>query len=225
SFQGTLEQSAEQLYDLFQFQDKISERLGKLYTYAHMRYDQDTTNSAYQAMNQKAESVLTTASSNMSFIVLEILQIDEETINGVLNEHKELQLYKKTLHEISRQRAHILNEKVEVLLSEASAALQTPYQILCMLNNADLILPKIKDEHGNEVDLTHGRYIHFLESQDRSVREAAFKAMHQTFGNFKNTFAATLTGNVKKDNFNAKVRHYHSASQEIGRASCKEKDQ
>src|SRR5699024_11091645 len=88
SFQGTLEQSAEQLYDLFQFQDKISERLGKLYTYAHMRADQDTTNSAYQAMSQKAESVLTTASSNMSFIVPEILQIDEETINGFLNEHK-----------------------------------------------------------------------------------------------------------------------------------------
>src|SRR5699024_12676570 len=98
------------------------ERLGKLYTYAHMRYDQDTTNSAYQAMNQKAESVLTTASSNMSFIVPEILQIDEETINGFLNEHKELQLYKKTLDEIYIQRKHILSYKEEVMLSEASEA-------------------------------------------------------------------------------------------------------
>ena len=211
SFQGTLENSAGQLYDLFQFQDKISERLGKLYTYAHMRYDQDTTNSMYQAMNQKAESILTTASSNMSFIVPEILQIDDKTINSFLNEHKGLQLYKKTLDEIARQRAHILSEKEEVLLSEASEALQTPSQTFGMLNNADLTFPKIKDENENEVELTHGRYIHFLESQDRSVREAAFKAMHQTFGNFKNTFAATLTGNVKKDNFNAKVRHYDSA--------------
>lgn len=211
SFQGTLAQSAEQLYDLFQFQDKIAERLGKLYTYAHMRYDQDTTNSTYQAMNQKAESVLTVASSNMSFIVPEILQIDEGTINNFLNDHKDLQLYKKTLDEIARQRAHILSEKEEVLLSEASEALQTPAQTFGMLNNADLTFPKIKDEHGNDVELTHGRYIHFLESQDRSVREAAFKAMHQTFGDFKNTFAATLTGNVKKDNFNAKVRQYDSA--------------
>src|SRR5699024_3358184 len=161
------------------FQDKISERLGKLYTYAHMRYDQDTTNSAYQAMNQKAESVLTTASSNMSFIVPEIIQIDEETINGFLNEHKELQLYKNTLDEISRQRAHTLSEKEQLLLSQASEPLQTPAQTFGTLKNADLTFPKIKDEHGNEVDLTHGRYIHFLESQDRSVREAAFKAMHQ----------------------------------------------
>src|SRR5699024_2685652 len=136
------------LYDLFQFQDKISERLGKLYTYAHMRYDQDTTNSTYQAMNQKAESVLTAASSNMSFIVPEILQIDEETINGFLTEHKGLQLYKKTLEEIARQRAHILSEKEEVLLSEASEALQTPAQTFGMLNNADLTYTKIKEENG-----------------------------------------------------------------------------
>lgn len=52
-FQGTLGESADQLYALFQFQDNISERLGKLYTYSHMRYDEDTTNSTYQAMNQK----------------------------------------------------------------------------------------------------------------------------------------------------------------------------
>src|SRR5690625_5814506 len=58
---------------------------------------------------------------------------------------------------------------------------------------------------------SHGRYIRFLESTNRSVREAAFKAMYDTFGSFKNTFASTLTGNVKKNNFYAKVRNYDSA--------------
>lgn len=210
-FQHTLGESADNLYRLFDFQDKISERLGKLYTYSHMRYDEDTTNSTYQAMNQKAESILTLASSNMSFIVPEILQIDEKKIATFLEEKPELQQYKKTLDEIARQRAHILSEQEEVLLSEASEALQTPGQTFSMLNNADLTFPSVKDEKGNEVELTHGRYIRFLESTNRSVREAAFKAMYQTFGSYKNTFAATLTGNVKKDNFYAKVRNYDSA--------------
>src|SRR5690625_1109210 len=80
-----------------------------------------------------------------------------------------------------------------------------------MLNHADLIFPHIKDENGNEVELTHGRYIGFLESKDRTVRKAAFEAMYETFGSFKNTFATTLNGNVKKNNFYAKVRNYHSA--------------
>src|SRR5690625_523535 len=131
-FQHTLGDSADRLYELFTFQDKISERLGKLYTYSHMRYDEDTTNAKYQAMNQKAESILTIASSSMSFIVPEILQIEEVTIAKFLDEKPELQLYQKTLDEIARQRAHILSEQEEVLLSEASEALQAPSQTFSM---------------------------------------------------------------------------------------------
>src|SRR5699024_1540866 len=61
--------------------------------------------------------------------------------------------------------------------------------------------------------VTHGRYSTFLDSKDRRVREDAFKAVYETYGKFQNTFAATLTGNIKKDNFIAKVRKYDSARQ------------
>ena len=210
-FQGTLDKSANHLYDLFLFQDELSERLGKLFTYSHMRYDEDTTNAHYQAMNQKAESILTLASSHMSYIVPEILQIDETKIDAFLQEKEELTVYKKTLDEIIRQKEHILSEEEEVLLSEASEALSTPSQTFSMLNNADLTFPKIKDENGEQVELTHGRYLRFMESKDRNVRQSAFQAMYDTFGRFQNTFAATLNGNVKKDNFYAKVRNYRSA--------------
>jgi len=203
--------SADNIFRLFTFQDNLSELLGKLYTYSHMRYDEDTTNSFYQGMNQKAENILTLASSNMSYIVPEILKIEEATIDSFLKEKQELQNYKKTLDEIMRQREHILSEQEEVLLSEASEALQTPSQTFSMLNNADLKFPMIKNEHGEEVELTHGRYIGFMESKDRNVRKAAFEAMYDTFGSFKNTFASTLTGNIKKNNFYAKVRNYQSA--------------
>lgn len=211
NYQQTLGESAAQLLGALQLQDELSERLGKLYTYSRMRYDEDTTNSFYQGLNQKAESILTLASSSMSFIVPEILQIEEETIRSFLKENEALQLYEKTLDEIMRQREHILSEKEEVLLSEASEAMQTASNTFSMLNNADLKFPTIEDEDGNEVQLTHGRFIRFMESQDRTVRKAAFDAMYDTFGSFKNTFASTLNGAVKKDNFYAKIRRYNSA--------------
>src|SRR5690606_10725594 len=50
-----------------------------------------------------------------------------------------------------------------------------------------------------------------LESDNREVREAAFKAVYKTYGQYKNTFATTLAGNVKAHNANAKVRNYNSA--------------
>lgn len=211
TFQHTLGDSGKQLLALFKKQDEVSERVGKLFTYAHMRYDEDTTNDFYQAMNQKAENLLTLFSSQMSFIVPEILEIEETKLETFLQEVPELQKYKKTLDEIARQRAHILSEKEERMLSEASESLDTSSQVFGMLNNADLTFPDIKDEDGNDVKLTHGRYIRFMESKSRDVRKGAFEAMYDTFAGFKNTFATTLNGNVKKDNFYAKVRQYDSA--------------
>lgn len=210
-FQGKLSDSADSLYNMLLLQDKLSQRLGKLYTYAHMRYDEDTTNSWYQGLNAKAENVLTQASSEMSFIVPEILAMEEGKVEAFLQENQGLQAYKKTLDEITRQRPHVLSQKEEALLAEASEPMSSASQTFGMLNNADLTFPRIKNESGEEVELTHGRYISFLESKDQRVREEAFKAMYGKYDEFKNTFASTLNGNVKKDNFYAKVRNYNSA--------------
>lgn len=214
TYQGELTDSAQNLYEVLKMQDDLAMRLGQLFTYAHMRYDEDTTNSFYQAMNQKAENVLTIASSSMSFIVPEILSMDEATLEKYVDEKEELQLYKHTLEEISRQRPHVLGQKEEALLAEAAEPMDNASQTFSMLNNADLTFPTITNEDGEEVDLTHGRFIGFLESKDRRVRKEAFKKMYETYGSFIHTFASTLTGQVKANNFSAKVRNYDSARQE-----------
>nr|WP_036784883.1 oligoendopeptidase F [Pontibacillus chungwhensis] len=212
-YKGKLHESADTLYNLLKLQDEVANRVGKLFTYAHMRYDQDTTNSHYQDMNTRAESLLTQVGSAMSYIDPEILAMEEGTVEKFLNEKEELKLYEHALNEITRSRPHTLSEKEEELLAQASEVMSNPQQTFGMLNNADLTFPTLKDEEGNEVDLTQGRYLRFLKSKDRSVRKQAFEAMYDTYGDFKNTFSSTLSGVVKKHNFNAKVRNYDSARQ------------
>ena len=210
-YKGKLGESAAVLWDALQFQDGITERLGRLYTYSHMRYDQDTGNTFYQGMDDRAKNLYSQASSVFSYIVPEILSIDEETINRFMEEKEELKLYEHVLKEINLQRPHVLSAEQEALLAQASEALSASSNTFGMLNNADLRFPSIKDENGKEVELTHGRYTRFLESADRRVRKEAFEAMYKTYGQYKNTFASTLAGTVKKDNFYAKVRNYSSA--------------
>lgn len=210
-YQGKLGESADQLYSALQLQDKLLERLGQLYTYAHMRYDQDTTNSFYQGLDDRIKNLYSQAASALAFIVPEILAVDEEKIKGFLNEKEELKLYEHALEEINLQRPHVLSAEEEALLAQASEVMSSPSNTFGMLNNADLEFPSIKDENGEEVEITHGRYIRFLESEDRRVREDAFKAVYKTYGSFKNTFSSTLNGNIKKDNFNARIRKYDSA--------------
>lgn len=212
-FKGTLADSAQQLFAALQFQSEVSERMGKLYTYAHMRYDQDTTNSHYQGMNARAESLYANFASEFSYIVPEILSIDEAIIEQFLNENAELDLYRQALEEVNLRRGHVLSTEQEALLAQASDVLGSASTTFGMLNNADLEFPVIKDDKGEEVQISHGNFISFLESQDRSVRENAFKKVYETYGKFSNTFSSTLSGVVKKDNFYAKVRNYDSARQ------------
>lgn len=210
-YQGKLADSADVLYEALQKQDQLLERIGKLYTYAHMRYDQDTTNSFYQGLDGRVKALYSQAASALAYIVPELLSIEEAKVNSFLQEKEELKLYEHALEEINLQRPHVLTAEQESLLAEASEVMNASSNTFGMLNNADLEFPSIKDENGEEVEVTHGRYIRFLESTDRRVREDAFKAVYNTYGKFKNTFSSTLSGQIKKDNFNAKIRNYRSA--------------
>ena len=210
-FKGRLGHSADDLYEALTYQDKVMERLGKLYTYAHMRYDQDTGNSFYQGLNDKASNLYTQAASATAYMVPEILSIQEDKLQQFLLEKEELKLYSHALEEINKERPHVLSEQEEGLLAEASDVLSSPSTTFGMLNNADMEFPEITDENGEKRQITHGNYITFLESENRDVRRDAFKAVYDTYGRFKNTLASTLSGAIKKDNFYAKVKHYQSA--------------
>ncbi|OPX04461.1 oligoendopeptidase F [Geobacillus proteiniphilus] len=210
-YKGRLGESPEVLYEALQYQDEVSMRLGKLYTYAHMRYDQDTTNSFYQGLDARAKSLYSEASSAMAFIVPEILAINEAVLRSFLEQYEPLRLYAHALDEITRQRPHVLSAEEEAILAQAAEVMQATSDTFSALNNADLTFPTIIDENGEEVEVTHGRFIRFLESTDRRVRRDAFYAVYHTYEKFQNTFANTLAGTVKKDNFFARIRRYSSA--------------
>jgi oligoendopeptidase F len=211
SYRGTFGNGADALFDALTYRDTLSERLRRLYTYAHLKSDQDTTNSFYQAMDGRIKTLFVKVSTALSFFLPELLSIDEEQLIKSVEEHDGLRLYKQELEEINKQRPHVLPADQEALLAQLSEVVGKSSETFSMLNNADLTFPLIKDENGEEVELSHGRYTRFLESADVRVREDAFKAMYSTYGNFRNTFASTLSGNVKRDNVNARIRNYSSA--------------
>ncbi|MFD1929144.1 oligoendopeptidase F [Sporosarcina siberiensis] len=211
SFEGTLGNGSEALLSALEYRDALTVRLRKLYTYAHLKTDQDTTNGFYQAMDGRIKSLFVKVSTALSFFLPELMSIDEDKLSKSIEEHDGLRLYKQEFEEINAQRPHILPAEQEALLAQISEVVGSSSETFSMLNNADLKFPIVKDDDGEDVELTHGRYVGFLESDNPEVREEAFKAMYSVYGQFKNTFASTLTGNVKSNNVNARIRNYSSA--------------
>ncbi|WP_238649345.1 oligoendopeptidase F [Paenibacillus piscarius] len=208
AFQGTLD-SADALKKCFELDDKLSLLTERLYVYAHMRQDEDTAAPKYQALSQKAKKLGVEAGEALSFVTPEILALPDATLDQFIADPS-LSDYTFTLTEMKREKAHVLSKAEEALLAQVGTLAQAPQTVFSMLNNADLKFPKIKNEEGKEVELTHGSYIQFLESPDREVRKNAFKAVYDTYAKQKNTIAATLSANVNKNVFYSRVRKYPS---------------
>lgn len=211
SFKGTLGDGADVLLNALTYRDELSIRLRRLYTYAHLKTDQDTANSFYQAMDGRIKTLFVKISTALSYFVPELLAIDENHLRKLVEEHEGLNVYKQEIEEINAQRPHILPAEQEALLAQLAEVTGNSSETFSMLNNADLTFPIVTNEDGEEVELSHGRYIGLLESDHPQVRKDAFKAMYSTYGQFRNTFASTLSGNVKRDNVHARIRNYSSA--------------
>lgn len=211
NYENRLANSAADFLAVLQYSEEVSSRLGKLYVYAHMRNDQDTTNSTYQALESRAVALSSKASAALSFITPEIMDMDEAVIEQYLAEHEDLAVYRQSLKETLMARPHILPAEQEALMAQMGEVRGASSNTFSVLNNADLVFPVIKDDKGEDFQITHGNYIKALESSDRDFRERAFKAVYATYDSFKNTFASTLAGKVKGANATARIRKYDSA--------------
>lgn len=207
-FQGKLH-SAEAIGNCFKLEDELSLKAERVYVYAHLHHDEDTAEPTYQGLSQKAKKLGVEVSESLSFVTPEILALPDQQLDAFIDDPK-LADYRFTLQEMKREKAHVLGKTEEAILAQVGNLAQAPQTIFGMLNNADLKFPKIKDENGKEVELTHGSYIQFLESPYREVRERAFKAVYDTYAKNKNTIASTLSANVNKNIFYSRVRKYPS---------------
>ncbi|MGL4772073.1 MAG: oligoendopeptidase F [Clostridium sp.] len=200
----------EEVKKYLDLNEAISRKAEKLYIYAHLKCDEDTTNTTNQGRMNKVDSYMAEFASYNAFFVPELLDLGEEYIKSLINSN-ELKEFKFMFEGILKEKPHVLSKEMEEMLAKVSDCLEAPHTIYNMLTNADMTFGNIKNEEGEEVELTEGNYSSFVKSKDRSVREAAFKKLFGEYRTLKNTLSASLTASIKNFNFGAKVRNYNSA--------------
>ncbi|MDO4294861.1 MAG: oligoendopeptidase F [bacterium] len=209
-FVGHLGHSADMLYACLKFEDALSLQLERLYVYARQKSDEDTGNDTYQSMQARAERLSNQAAEKSSFVVPEILSMEEDLLRQYMKSDNGISHFRLSLERLLAKKEHTLPKEMEELLAQSYEATQGASLIFNYFNNADIRFPKITNEEGKEEELTHGRFIRFLESKDQRVRKEAFLSMYQIYRQFSNTLAATFAANVKQAAFYAKARKYAS---------------
>lgn len=210
-FQGQLTQSPKTLLEALNERDSIWQKIEHAFVYAAMKKDEDNRIDKYQAMDDKCGSAIAKISAAMSFFTPELLEASEEKILGFLASEPELEKYEFLLKSMLKEKEHILSAPEENILAQMSEVTGATNDVFKMLNNADLTFGTVIDEDGDEVPLTHGNYITFMESQDRSIRKAAFTNMYEAYKKLINTIATNYNYNTKTDVVSARIRKYDSS--------------
>ncbi|MGD9331989.1 MAG: M3 family oligoendopeptidase, partial [Desulfobacterales bacterium] len=207
TYQGRLGESAEVLQAAIAFDLDLSRRIERLYTYAHLKNDEDKSNQVYLALYQRAVSLYTRASELSSFMRPEIMAIPEKTVQDYLAGDT-LDDYRFYLQKILRYRPHTLTGPMEEMLAMSREMAQTASQVFGQLDNVDLTFGTIKDATEGEIELSHGNFTTFLQHPDRAVRRKAFFQYYAAYENHQNTIAAALAGSIKADLFYARSRKF-----------------
>ncbi|MDE3392270.1 oligoendopeptidase F [Clostridioides difficile] len=209
-YKGKLSESKENLYKVLSISENASRIVQNLYVYTHMKQHEDTRINDNQGRATKTEMLSTDLGVATSYIVPEILAIEENKLSEYLKDEK-LSFYTKYIKDILRDKPHTLSEREEEILAATSELSTIPENVYDMLAYADMEFPEIEDEEGNKVKLSHSNYSLFIKSKNSRVRKDAFEGEFSTYEKYKNTFASTLYGGIKSEIFYAKTRKYNSA--------------
>ncbi|MDR1000421.1 MAG: oligoendopeptidase F [Clostridiales bacterium] len=205
--------SASNLLKVLNERSRLGQKLETLLVYAIMKFHEDQTNATYQGLQEQAKQTAVKLQSVVSFIEPALLSMDEVTLNAYIDEEEGLKLYRHYFEDLLRQKEHILSPEMEEMLAEAHEIGSAASDIYDMIADADMKFGEVKDENGETVELTHGRYSRLIESKNRDVRKQAFKTMYDAYIKQKNTIAAAYNASVKADIFFSSQRKYGSAQE------------
>ncbi len=208
-FEGRLAESTE-LKGCLSLLDETYMLAEKLYSYAHLFHHTDLGNSKAQGLVNRVDKLMIDVREKISFIDPEILSLSPEKLTSLIGSD-ELSFYRFSLEKKLRLKPHTLSKPEEEIIARTGILSQLSENAFSMLNDADMVFPKIRDERDRFIELTHGTYSKCLESGVRRVRRDAFHACHTAYRAHQHTITSLFNGSVQKDLFYSRTLRYPSS--------------
>jgi oligoendopeptidase F len=210
-FKGRLAESPAVLADFIEARDTLFRAAMKIFFYAMMDSNCDSTNTEATAMSDKARGVFGMSMAAAAFAAPEMLAIGKETLEQWLADEPRLTFLDHFVDNLFRQQAHVRSADVEQVMGMAQDTFGGINNIFQTLTSADIQFPPAVDADGNEYPVAQSTYTNLIGNEDRELRRSAYDSYTGQYLAFKNTIATTYLTSVKRDVLNMRVRGYGSS--------------
>jgi oligoendopeptidase F len=211
ALKGTLSGGPDALLNAFRLSEDLGQLAYRVWYFPSLQYDEDQRDNTVNAKRQQVQILFARLSQAESWFNPELLAIPLETVRGWMARSEPLRLYRFAIENLYRQQEHVLDESGEKLMSLASRLASSPNDAYWALSTADAKFPTITLSTGEQVTVSYGQYRALLATRrEQSDREAAFRALHETYRTTLNTYASLYNGVCQRDWFQARARGYTS---------------
>jgi len=210
NFEGTLSGSPSCLLQALEFEKSIDQKIEQLNQYASLKMSEDNADADSLAREARLQSLLTKIGEAFSFLAPEIQAIEDDSFQRFL-ESAELEPWILPLKKLRRNKPHTLSSKEERLLSLGSAVMGGHGDTFSQLTNVDMKFGKVRNDAGEEIELTQSSYSSLLVQREPEVRKNAFHSFYKGFSEHQFTMASTYANSVRSDVFFARARNHPSA--------------
>ncbi len=208
-FKGELK-SKEGIIAYLNTTENIEIILEKLGLYVFLNKDLDLDNKESQSIYNRVQDLNSKYIEAISFASSEILENKFEDIEKWCEAEGILRQYQHYFENLFRTKEHTLTSKEEKILALSSNISSVASNTFSLLKNADLEFPTIKDEKGNDFEISDGKYGSAMYSTNREFRKEVYQNYYRPYIKFQNTLSSLFNGNIKTQSFYAKARGYSS---------------
>ena len=182
-YKNHLLDNSQALLNFLTLSDKLERKLYRLYYYAHLNFDVDTTNARSKELLGMVDNLMVKYGEVMAFVDPELLKGNFSLIEKFLQEEPGLEKYRFNLENLYRYKKHTLTEKEEKIMNTLSVSLDSAETIYESLTDSDLTFGSIVVDSKKE-EFTESNYSKFIESPDRKVRQKAFQLLFKTYAKY-----------------------------------------
>lgn len=210
-YKGTLTRSAKDLLAYLEFNSKVMKEASKLYLYANLNADLDTRDMKYTGMKQEMMKLFSDFGAAAAFVEPEILTADWKVIDEYIKSEPKLEVYRMSLGNMFRSKAHTLGEGEEKLLAMSAMVSGSAASIYNTFSDGEMPAPEATLSNGDKIVVTKAVYNRYRASANRQDREIVFKAFWDNYAKFQASYGEMLSGNVQSHIFEAKARNFGSS--------------
>ncbi|MBE7075351.1 MAG: oligoendopeptidase F [Clostridiales bacterium] len=209
TYEGKLSDS-KSLLECLKLDKELDEIAARLSVYISLKVREDGKNSFYQNLSNQLDKYFNEISPRLSFITSELNELSDEHLTK-LSKDKNFEDFDLTLKNFIRYKPHKLSKEEQKLMAMLSECIGGAGEVFDMLDAVDIKFEDVINSKGEKLPLNNSNYSVYVQSDDKTLRESAYKNLNGAYGKLNYVLAANYLNNVKTNSTLAKVSKFNSA--------------